>query len=300
MGFFRKKNSYIPENDSLIEDIYEKISEKELADLEKEAELADAYELMRRRAKRRKLFVGTATVLLLLTLTLGVVYVGYKMLFRITSIEIKGESPYLAEEIRAAIGVEIGDGLYSFSSRTAAERLSLALTGISELTVERQIPNRITFTVKYEEAVYYTEIYGKIYLMSESLRVLSEGTESDRESLIWLRLTGVKEVRFGSVPVLRDSGTQKRLSTVTAITEESVMADRIDQIDLRSSFDLKMVADGKYLLEMGDYTEIDTKLKIAEAVLFDEMFQNDNKARLDLSKLTETPVLIDNKLDFTK
>ena len=51
---------------------------------------------------------------------------------------------------------------------------------------------------------------------------------------------------------------------------------------------------------MGEYDEIDTKLKIAEAVLGDDMFNSDNKARLDLSELSETKVIIDNKLNFEK
>lgn len=301
MGLFGKRTpdkSDINEKDSLIEEIYGKLTEKEISEIEKNAELLDAYENMRRRVRRKRFFRGAVTIFFLLVLTFGVVLAGYKVLFRISEIDVVGDTPYTAEEICAGAGVSIGDGLYSFSSVKAGERLSANLPYIGELKVDRHIPNKITFTVKYEEAEYYTEIYGKIYLMSKSLRVVGEASDTDTENLTRLRLPGVKEVRFGFVPILRDSGAQKRMVSITDITGKSAMCERITQIDLRSSYELKMVSDGKHLLYMGDYTEVDTKLMIAETVLRDEMFKGENKARLDLSELSKTTVLMDNKLDF--
>lgn len=300
MGLFGKRTPDINEQDSLIEDIYGRLTEQEISEIEKDAELLEAYGNMRRRVRRKRVLHAAGTLFLLLILTLGVVFAGYKVLFRISDISVVGDTPYTDEEIWAGAGVGIGDGLYSFSSVKAGERLAANLPGIGELKVDRHIPNKITFTVKYEEAVYYTEIYGKIYLMSESLRVIGEAEESETADLTWLRLPGVKEVRFGFVPVLRDSSAQKRMVSITDITEKSLLYERLTQIDLRSSYELEMVADDKYLLYMGDYVDVDTKLKIAETVLRDEMFEGDNKAKLDLSKLSETTVLVDNKLDFSR
>ncbi len=303
MGLFDKRTPDMHTKDSLIEEIYGKLTEQEIAELEQDAEKLEAYENMRRRVRRKKLLRVLGTVMLLFVLTLAVAVTAYKVLFLISDIEVVGDSPYTDEEICAGAGVTIGDGLYSFSSVRAEERLIAQLPYIAELDVDRHIPNRITFTVKYETPVYYTEIYGKIYLMSESLRVLAESSEAEiaeTEGLTWLRLPGVREAEFGKAPVLRDESIQKNLEKITATVETSVLNGRIDQIDLRNTFELKMVCDGKYLLYMGEYAEVETKLKIAEAVLRDEMFNNENKARLDLSELSETTVLIDNKLDFTK
>ena len=284
----------------LFDEIHGRLTEKEIEELERDAEKREAYERARLRAKRRRLVRVVGTMLLLIILTVSVVLIGYKLLFRISRITVEGESPYTDEEIVAATGVETGDGLYSFSSVTVGERLVAALPCIESLEVDRHIPNKITFTVKCEEPVYYTDIYGKIYLMSDSLRILGESGNADLSGLIWLKLGHVREAEFGQVPVLRDKTAQKYLTEVTEKAKRSPVADRITQIDLSNIYELSLVCDNKYLLEMGEYDEIDTKLKIAEAVLGDDMFNSDNKARLDLSELSETKVIIDNKLNFEK
>ena len=58
------------------------------------------------------------------------------------------------------------------------------------------------------------------------------------------------------------------------------------------------MCDGKYKLLFGDVNVIDTKLRLAIAVLEDELFQSDNKASVDLTDLSATSVIIDNQLDL--
>lgn len=300
MSLFRKRTSDPYENGNLFEDIYGKLTEREIAELELDDERREAYEEARRRARNRHRIRVFLTVFLLFVLTVGVALIGYTTLFDITDIKVVGDTPYTAEEICEAAGVAKGDGLYSFSSVMAEERLVSKLPYIKSLEVERHMPNKIIFTVEYEEPVYYTEIYGKIYLMSGSLRVLGEAGEYDLTGLVWLRLSGVKSVYFGFTPILRDKIAQKYLTEVIDAVDSSVLSDRISQIDLRSIYELNIVCDDMYLLVMGEYDQVSTKLRIADAVMQKDDFKNGNKARLDLTKLSETAVIFNNKLDFTE
>ena len=299
MSLFRKDASRNVREESLVEDIYGRQTEKEISEIERNAERMEAYERMRSR-KRRRGFIRVASVLLLLTvLTASVVYTGYKFLFVIDEVNVTGDSPYSSDEVRIASGIEFGDALYSFSSVKAEERLTAALPYICSVDVDRQIPDTIVLDVKCESPVYYTEIYGKIYLISDTLRILGEAGDTDLEGLVWVKLPGVKKAVFGSSPHLWDSARNDDLKTITDCIKKSALADRITQIDLRSNYKLTMVCDNKYLLEFGEYTEIDTKLRIADAVLGDTMFNNSNKAKIDLSNLSETIVVVDNQLDFS-
>ena len=300
MGIKRKQNPDPHNVGNLFDEVYGKLTEQEIAELENDAEKRAAFEEARFRAKRRQRARAAGTVLLLVVLTVGVVFVGYKALFNISKIEVKGDSPYSAEEIFAAAEVAVGDGLYSFSSGTAEARVKSNLPYVKSLKVTRHIPDRITFEVETEPAVYYTSIYGKIYLLSDSLRVLGEAGDKDLSQLIWLRLSHVKESKSGFLPQLRDKTAQKYLKSIVDSVDRSVLSGRITQIDMRDIYDLNMVCDNKYLLAMGEYDEVDTKLRVAEAVLRDSMFEGDNKARLDLSELSQTTVIVNNKLDFTK
>lgn len=297
---FKKRTPDKYETENLVDEIYGRRIEEEISEIESNAERVEAYEKMKSRKKRRSFLVGFAVFMLLCVLTLAVAFVGYRFLFIISDISVEGEGLYTKEEICEAAGVEIGDALFSFSSKKAEEKLVAALPYIGELEVKRSIPDRITLTVKYEEPVYYTDIYGKIYLMSDTLRLLGEAGDKDLSSLIRLRLPGVKEAVLGSPPVFVNSRTDELLSKTTGAVVASALSDRIDTIDLRGEFRLTMVCDGKYLLEFGEYTEIESKLRVADAVLKDDMFKSGNKARINLSKLTETAVKVDNSLDLDK
>lgn len=303
MSLFRKRPSmeYSQyEDESLIEDIYGRQRDKEISEIEQNAERVEAYERMRSR-KRRKGFLRVASVLLLMfVLTAAVVYTGYRFLFVIRTVEVVGNCPYSSEEVAAGAGIEIGDTLYSFSSVKAEERLVAALPCIKSITVERNIPDTIVINVNMEDPMFYTEIYGKNYLLSDSLRVVGEAKNESTEELVWLRVSGVKNVVFGSIPTLRDSIGDEHLVQVTDCIKNSSLNGRIVQIDIRDPYKLVLVCDDKYLLEMGDYSEIDTKLRLAASVLEDDMFKTKNKARIDLSDLSETIVVVDNQLDFTK
>ena len=78
----------------------------------------------------------------------------------------------------------------------------------------------------------------------------------------------------------------------------SELDGRIGVIDLRDRFSLTMECDGKYLLSFGTYDDCPTRLRVAAAVLKDEMFESANKAKLDLSNISETKVTVDNTLTF--
>lgn len=300
MAPWKKRDPERDKGGNLFEEVYGKLTEQEIAELENDAEKRAAFEEAKLRAKRKQRARFIGTVVLLVVITLAVAFVGYKVLFNITELEVKGDSPYTAEEIFAAAEVSVGDGLYSFSSGGAEERVKAALPYVKSLKVQRHIPDGITFEIETESAVYYAEIYGKIYLMSDSLRILGEAGDADLSSLVWLRLSHVRESKAGFLPVMRDKTAQKYLESIVSSVNKSVLAGRITQIDLRDIYDLNMVCDNKFLLAMGEYDEVDTKLRVAEGVLRDPMFEGNNKARLDLSELSKTTVIVNNKLDFTK
>jgi len=291
--FGREEN--IPEEENLLEEVWEDLRDKEITEIEAAAERLEAYERVRWRKRRRNLFRGAGITAILLILTFGVIYLGYRLLFRVNEFAVIGDTPYTNEEIIDGIGVEYGTPIFSFRESAVRENLIRKLPLVTDLQVDRQAPGKVTLYVTCEEPVYFTWIYGKIYLLSESLRLLGE-SDGDTTGLVKLCLPTVKIAEMGQVPVFADKDAGERLSLITKAVQNSSLSDCIGKVDLRDPFSLSMVCDAKYLLEFGEYTEVDTKLSIAKAVLEDEMFRTENKARINLSNLSETSVVIDNRL----
>ena len=267
---------------------------------QEEKKRVDAYKRATQGRKRRKLREILVSAVLMLGVFVVLCIVTYQLLFVIRNLDASGSSRYTSEEILAASGVDMGDHLYSFSSRVVQETIMLHCPYIAAVDVHRTPPGSIAFDIEEEEPVYYAVFYGEIWEISRSLRVLDPISESDakEQGLIKLKLPEFKEAISGKRITFSKIRSDDYMGTVLDTLQNSDLAERIGMIDLRSPYNISMVCDGKYKLLFGDVNVIDTKLRLAIAVLEDELFQSDNKASVDLTDLSATSVIIDNQLDL--
>lgn len=267
---------------------------------QEEKKRVDAYKRATQGRKRRKMREILVSAMLMLGVFVVLCIVTYQLLFVIRNLNASGSSRYTSEEILAASGVDMGDHLYSFSSRVVQETIMLRCPYIAAVDVHRTPPGSIAFDIEEEEPAYFAAFYGEVWEISRSLRVLDPISETDakEQGLIKLKLPEIKEAISGKRIVFSEIRSDDYMETVLDTLRNSDLAERIGMIDLRSPYNIFMVCDEKYKLLLGDVNVIDTKLRLAIAVLEDELFQSDNKASIDLSDLTATSVIIDNQLDL--
>lgn len=260
----------------------------------------DAYRHAAQGRKRRKLREILVSAVLMLGVFAVLCVVTYQLLFIIRKLDVSGSSHYSSEEILAASGVDLGDHLFSFSSRVAQEAIMLHCPYVAAVDVQRTPPASIAFAIEEEEPVFYAVFYNEVWEVSRSLRVLDPISEADakEQGLIKLKLPGVLEAVSGKRLVFSNIRSDSYMQTVLDMLQKSDLADRIGTVDLRSPYNITMVCDGKYKLLFGDVNVIETKLRLAAAVLEDELFQGDNKASVDVTDLSATSVIIDNQLDL--
>ncbi len=285
-----KEKSHIDEKDFA----FDESRPKRTAEEKKEEAAADAspQKESKVKAKARKLAVTLALVAAIVLLGTFCVY---KLFFVIRDISVVGNSKYTSEQILAAVGAEKGDNLYSFSFRVAADSIRMYCPEIGEVTVKRTPPGKIVITVVEEEAVYFAEVYGEIRTFTRDLRVLGVITSDKCEGLIKLKLPEVQRAVAGEQVRFIEGGGEYVFETARAVAE-SELYGRIGTLDLSAAHDIRLTCDGKYILKMGSSQNAADKLKIGAAVLRDEMFENNNKATIDLTNMAETGVIIDNQL----
>ncbi len=265
---------------------------KDKEDTKKEAseEVKDYAKIERKRLKK----VMTTVALLIAIFVLGIFCI-YKIFFVIRDIGVVGCEKYTEEQVLAAVGAEAGDNLYSFSSRVAADSIRMYCPEIGEVTVKRTPPGKIVITVVEEKAVYYTECYGEIRALTGDLRVLGVINEDMTEKLVHIELPKIQRAVAGQT-VRFIGGGDEYVFEVAAAVAEAELSTRLGRVDLSSAHDIILTCDGKYILKLGDHKQTADKLKIAAEVLKDKMFDNDNKATIDLSDVSQTGVVIDNQL----
>ena len=289
-----KKNN---EPSGLYEKIYEGEQKKRVEQAQKEAQREEAARKSAAKGRRRTVFRAATTFLLVVVVFILLFIVIYKFFFRIADLKVEGNVRYDAETIFSVAGVAKGDNLYSFSSRVAKERLKARCPYIRSLTVKREIPDKITFTVEEYEARFCAFVYGRTFILSEDLTVveIQNGTEKV-DGLCFLTLPAVRTAVCGKQLVFCSELDQNHIYQTVDSVLRSELADRISAILLTDTYALYMECDGKYLMTFGDFSDTDIKLRVASVVLKDEMFQTENKMRIDLTNNSETTVMIDNTL----
>lgn len=242
--------------------------------------------------KLRELFILTAAF----AVTLGLICViVYKFLFVVSEVKVYGESAVSGADIIAASGVENGDNLYSFGASAVSSAVTLRYPIIKSVTVKRTIPNKVAFTVTDDKPVFYSDIYGELRMLSADLRVMGV-KDGSREGLIKLKLPSLEYAVDGRGVRYADGKQNRYVMDIIGMLLASPLAERMTMVDLTHSYDVKMVCDGKYLLNFGESEEMDIKMKLAAAVLNDDLFSGGNKATVDLSDTSQTSVIVDNQL----
>lgn len=260
----------------------------------------EALEKAKRARRLRKIRDAVISFVLILAVFAVMCIVVYRLLFVISDISVDGSENYSADEIIAASGVAEGDHLYSFRASSTEQSIILRCPLVSSVRVKRSAPRKVTFQITEEKSTYYADFYGEYRAMSSDLRVLYSVTrdEAREQGLVLLKLPAVSKAVSGTAAQYSSVRSDRYIYDTVKALSESELWGRIGAVDLTGKYDIKMVCDGKYLLSFGDSGSADSKLRIAAAVLKDDMFSGDDKAKIDLTNLAQTGVVVDNRLEL--
>ena len=291
-----KKNN---EPSGLYEEIFEGERQKRLDQLQREAAREETARRSAAKGRRRTVRRVLTTFILVVLAILALVFLIYKLFFKITDLELAGSSHYDAATVFEVAGVKTGDNLFSFPSGAAFAKLKERCPYVKSLKVKREIPDKITFTVEEYDAVFYAYIYGRTCVLAEDLTVLElRRSRETVDGLCYISLPAAKEVICGEKITFRSEIDENRVYRVVESVLRSDLAPRINAILLADTFALSMECDRKYLMTFGDDGECDLKLRLAADILKKDAFQTGNKMKLDLTDVSQPTSLVDNTIVF--
>ncbi|MBQ8509176.1 MAG: FtsQ-type POTRA domain-containing protein [Clostridia bacterium] len=223
---------------------------------------------------------------MLVFLLLGVVFVVLclNLFFRIETIEVVGSGRYSAQDVLDAAGIEKGQSLFLVSDRDF-DGLPARLAYIEDARITRRLPSTLIITLTEDTPRYVLELYGEYFELSTDLRVLARAFDRDSvsEGLCDLVLPELDAAIVGSKLVFTDEADEKYVRSYLSLMESSTLYDRITGIDLRDKFDLAILCDGIYLVNMGDSSDLDVKLDLTYGMLGTEAFDGVSPAILDVT-----------------
>ncbi len=262
---------------------------------EKRSAWRDTVRKTRRRHRAVRKFLS---FLIIMTAVIAMSVLSYRLFFVVSAITVTGSESYSDEEIIGAAGLDAKTRLFSFSSREAGDSVRFYCPKISNTDFDRTIPNKVSIAVEEETPIYYTEIYGDKYGISDTLRIMYKLSDEECGGLIKLKLQNVKYAVSGEKIQLVSDRAQRFLEDLSVMLGKTPLKGRLNQIDLRNDFNIIMVAENKYKLVFGTQDDFEIKIRLASAMLDDDVFKSGSKAIINLEDTTKTSVIIDNQLTF--
>lgn len=134
----------------------------------------------RRRARRPSAGRGRSLLQPLIFLLICVALVlGMSVFFRVSKVEVVGNSIYTAEEVVDASGIGKGDNLFFINRFSAASRIFSKLPYVDKAKVTRALPNRVTITIQESSAMAYVKADDGYWVVDQNCKLLKSVTDSD-------------------------------------------------------------------------------------------------------------------------
>ena len=193
------------------------------------------------------------------------------VLFRCVSFEVEGAGRYSAEEIIAASGLKKGDNLLHISAAGAEKAVVGSLAYIDSAQVKKRFPTKIKIIVEESEKWFAVVQDGKTAIVSRGGKIIDSAADS---SIV--QVTGYEAKSLDVGGILESEVTGKN-----GIPEELLeAADKaglsgISAIDMTDRFSLVVSCGSRITLELGNISDIETKLNIAAGVIKSEISPTD-------------------------
>jgi len=267
---------------------------------ERDERRREAYRLAQRKKAAYRFRRTSGIIVIMSALLLLVMFLVYKFFFVVKSITVSGTELYSYDEILAAAKLDENVHLYSFSSRVTRENITLHCPYVSDLDVTRYPTDTVHFQLTEDTAVFYADLYGEIRALSGTLRVLDPIDKEDAAAmgLIRLRLPAVEQAVAGRTLLFSEERYDRRIRDAVSQLVMAPLSERVTAVDLRAPYSLYVVCDGKYRIDFGDGEDMSAKLRIAQAVLSDSLFEAGIKADIDVSTTGSTSVILDDQIDL--
>ena len=208
---------------------------------------------------------------------------GMSVFFRVSSIEVAGNSLYTTEEILEASGIEEGDNLFFIDRIAAVSRLKTRLPYVENAAIRRTLPNRVEIEISESTAMACGESESGLWAIDRSCKLLS--SVSGDEAAILIPVSGLTaiapqvgehleagEANVGKVDYLSD--ILKQIS----VLELSGDVQSIDMSDASSPVFEYM---GRFHVRLGSDTNLAYKFQLLISAV--NKMQSGDRGTIDLS-----------------
>lgn len=243
--------------------------------------------------KRKKRGRGLYTPIAFVVILAAIVF-GMSVFFRVSRIDVIGNSMYTEQEIMDAAGIEKGDNLFFLNRFSAVSSIRARLPYVENVVVTRSLPNKVTIELTESSALaVLTTQEGTYWAIDRGGKALRE--VDTVEALELIRIDGLTAIAptVGNViePGAENSQKLQYLSEILDQIQERGMAADVTWINIESAVDPSFDYLSRFTVKLGPMA--DTEYKFGMLLSAVELLAPGDTGSIDLS-LSE-----DNKAHFS-
>ncbi len=222
--------------------------------------MADKYSKAKSRGMNLNALKNIVIAVLLILLIAGI---GASIFFKVTVIEVSGESEYSNEEIIKISGIEYGDSLLLVRESKAAMELCGKLPLIKSVKIVRSIPNKIKIEVTENKPVAYMKIDQNYWTIDSSCKLLKR---LDLVPAGMITVTGVtpispaegEKLSFGEAGTTTLSYLEELLTAIETEGEQ----ENVDEISMSNVSNIAFKYLGRFAVYFGRGDNAKDKLRL--------------------------------------
>ena len=231
--------------------------------------------------KPRKRTVSGA-ILTFAVIVIAIVFL-MSVFLRISDISVEGNEHYTDDEIINAIDIEQGDNLFFFDRFAAISRVFAKLPYVEEVSLERQLPNKVIITVQECKALAYIAVGDENWTIDRSCKVLGKATENELGDLIRVEGLDPGTLLIGERLTSADGDD----SMITFISDSLYqiqardLGGNIQSMDFSDPLGARLQYGTRFTVVIGGKSSVDHKFAMLESVL--EQLKEGDSGVIDVS-----------------
>ena len=232
----------------------------------------------KRKKKRSALFAPISFLIICAALAFGM-----SVFFRVSGIEVEGNSLYTKEEIIEASGIEEGDNLFFINRFSAISRIFSKLPYVEKAVINRSLPNKLVIVVSESRAIACVAAEDGTWAIDRSCKLLSKASGEELRGLI--RVEGLTPIapEAGQIiaPGEAESPKVSYLSEILTQIDALNLRDRITYIDITGISNPTFDYIGRFKVKLGANENIEYKFQCLLSAV--EALSEGDRGTLDLS-----------------
>ena len=211
-------------------------------------------EMCKKRRKRR--IIGFLVFLFFMLISVFII-LSVTVLFPVKRIVVKNESIYTREEIVNASGIDNDSNMILLSKGKVTSKISKKLAKSGGISVEKIFPDTIKLTVKTATPKYYLTNDGYFCVMDSDFKFI-ETTEEPPEKSIYIKLKTKFKHNLGET-VAFSKEEDELMKTILKLTSNKGFD--VSGIDVSDDVNIKFIANGRIVVELGTNVDMEYKIK---------------------------------------